>query len=780
MDREKDGGKGDSVPAKTTKKYRTRSVNTKPWNTPAKDIQEFEVLSEDYTDSERTKVCNLKCRTSSDRIPLWINATKTHFDEELGKQTGYTFTWKDKNSQLSITDPTKSGDSSKILTIHFYKSGTILIHGKGSNWFAEAVFPKVKIAINSATSTSSCQSQDGGQIAEKLTVNEVGTIDNNLGTIETDTDADKSAMMASDIEPVQFTPAKSGATDETLEKENRAEYTTPKSVTSPTIRKMLGGLENIILSPFNKMRESAGKTKSREDKSQQTNRSPRRALLNDNSSPQAKKPDANSEVLYTTLVDEFNELKTLVFNNKVAMDKQGKQVADLQANVQNKTKKIEKQAKQIEDLKNELQHQREFSKDLSDRLSSKCECVPRSDERRLQRLYSEIVSNHENPGNIGTQLSTAPGGTQTPAALDTGTQASTAPGTQAPQGPVAPETRAPAAPGIQALAAPDTRVPAVPRTQDLTVLSTQVSADPSTQAPAAHRLQAPAAPRLQAPAAPRGPARIEKRQIRIFADSLWNDVDTNRMFNHKSSAIVKSSTLRKASENVNSSPDTTTELVIFHVASNDMDNTRLQTDSVNICVDDTHSLINNAKSSFPNATIAISQVLPRGRHMESTLNKNIASYNNTIEKLCLEDDKIFYIRHRLLAEDRSLYKADGIHITPDAGVRLLVADVKRTLRHHQQSITNTTGGRQHTNPSGQQTRPPRNTPRGNTVMYTHPDRYSAPRRFPQQNQPPFPWNPAPPAPQQWSHWNERPGPMRKDKRHALETMMNIMKDFLND
>ncbi|XP_078670921.1 uncharacterized protein LOC144911035 isoform X1 [Branchiostoma floridae x Branchiostoma belcheri] len=262
MEREKDGGESESVPV-TTKKYRTRSGNsTKPWNTPAKNIREFEVLSEDYADSDRTKVCNLKCRTSPDHIPLWINATKAYLDEELEKQTGYKFTWNDKNCQLIITDPAKSGESIKVVNIHFYKSGTILVHGKGSKWYAENIFPKVKVTVNNPASSS--QNQDGGQTADQLTVNEVGTKDNNPETIEDISDHGKSAMMASDTELDQTTPTKSGATDLTSEKENRTEYTTPKSVTSPSIRKVFGGLENIILSPFTKMRESTGK--SREEK----------------------------------------------------------------------------------------------------------------------------------------------------------------------------------------------------------------------------------------------------------------------------------------------------------------------------------------------------------------------------------------------------------------------------------------------------------------------------------------------------------------------------------
>ncbi|KAI8489610.1 hypothetical protein Bbelb_327770 [Branchiostoma belcheri] len=391
--------------------------------------------------------------------------------------------------------------------------------------------------------------------------------------------------MASDTELDQTTPTKSGATDLTSEKENRTEYTTPKSVTSPSIRKVFGGLENIILSPFTKMRESTGK--SREEKSRQTNRS-RRDILADNSLPE-KSADSNSETLYTTLVDELNELKTLVFNNKVAMDKQGQQVADLQANLQNKTKKIEKQAKQIENLMTELQHQREFSKDLSDKLSSKCTCAcaTRGDERRIQRLYSEIVSSaaqndtyapntqtsatSDKQGDAVSDMKTpeAPRDKQTPSAsrsqapaptsTDTRIQAVTGiqdPATSAIQAPTDPgkqppaptdpgkQPPAPTDPGKQppAASSPDSRAQAVPCAQSPTH---------GTRGPTNPGAQATTTPGTQASVT--YPAQKEKKQIRIFADSLWNGVvvDTNIMFKNKSSSIVKSSTVRKASENVN-------------------------------------------------------------------------------------------------------------------------------------------------------------------------------------------------------------------------------------
>eukprot|EP00058_Branchiostoma_floridae_P013483 XP_002598971.1 hypothetical protein BRAFLDRAFT_79905 [Branchiostoma floridae] len=38
-----------------TKSYRTRLGKTKPWNTPVKDIYTFEQITEDHTDSSKTK-----------------------------------------------------------------------------------------------------------------------------------------------------------------------------------------------------------------------------------------------------------------------------------------------------------------------------------------------------------------------------------------------------------------------------------------------------------------------------------------------------------------------------------------------------------------------------------------------------------------------------------------------------------------------------------------------------------------------------------------------------
>ncbi|XP_035688722.1 uncharacterized protein LOC118424284 [Branchiostoma floridae] len=184
--------------------------------------------------------------------------------------------------------------------------------------------------------------------------------------------------------------------------------------------------------------------------------------------------------------------------------------------------------------------------------------------------------------------------------------------------------------------------------------------------------------------------------------------------------------------------------------------------------------------------------------MNSKLNRNIASYNDAIERSCLADNDLIYIRHRLLSEDRSLYKPDGIHIKPDTGVRLLVADVKRTLRHQREAHAVNRTDRQDRNPTSQHRNPGRN---GASVSYrTQSDRHQplgprqepprkpvqpdrrpspGPLRMPQRNPPLlFPWNQVPPSPPQWNHKTGPSFAETGDKRQTVETLMNMLADFL--
>ncbi|KAI8506520.1 hypothetical protein Bbelb_159470 [Branchiostoma belcheri] len=555
-------------------------------------------------------------------------------------------------------------------------------------------------------------------------------------------------------DPSQPTTPKFATADPAKEKENKTDYTTPKSVTSPTIRKVLGGLENIILSPFTK-----GKDK---EERQRSGRS-RRALISENS-PNEQSPDTagNSEQIYTTLVDELNELKTLVFSNKVTIDKQGETIKNLQSNLQNRKKEIDKQAQHIEDLKTELQRHRDITNGLTETLTSQRadyealqaqvvlltgQAQPvaaptkakrsdsQGDKLRIDRLYSEIVTEVENSRNpddrslINSTPQTATNPVNKPPA-NTTTKSSANPATQTPTSPAA---QAQTGPGAQ------------------------------SQAGFATQPQGNRAP------TPTEKTRGEATQVRVFADSLWNDVDPNKLYRHKSTNIVKSTTIPRATEKISTSPDTATELVIIHTGSNDMDNTKSRPDSVDICVEQTRKLIDAAKSSYPNAKIAMSQVLPRGTNMESRLNRNIASYNTIIEKSCQEDNKLTYIRHRLLSSDRTLYKPDGIHIRPDTGVRLMVADVKRTLRHQEDA----TASRQRWNPDRQPAQPERKTSMRASENYRQPDQCSPP--------PPSWRNPAHRPPPHWTGWNSQAGPTweeTQNKRHAVEKLVNMLTDFL--
>ncbi|XP_035675450.1 uncharacterized protein LOC118415177 [Branchiostoma floridae] len=747
MGRETSGDSG-TPESETTKRYRTRSGNTKTkgWNTSAKNIPEFETIIEDHTDASKSKVCSLKFRTSKDRVPVWIDASKAVFSDSLGKQTGYKFTW--KGSQLSVSKPTETGDNAKILTIHFYNTGTILIQGNGSNWYAREIFPQVKELVSNNQIGASCDAQDGGHDNEDLATERTETIDDNLETIGTSSQDDAPAITTSGTS-TEPTKTSSVTVDPTQEKENSSQNTIPKSpITSPTLRRVLGGLENIILTPLSKVRNSG---KNKEGRPQHESRS-RRALPTDDVQDKSTSEKCNSvhETLYTSLVDDLNNLKSLVFSNKVTMDNQQKCINDLTANVQNRKKEVEKQARQIQDLNTELERQREISKDLAKTISSQKadqealqaqltlllnQPQPQSvsstasrvcsnsqqDDSRIQRLYAEVVSGLEHPNSSPATQIPKPSDSEAPTTTNTQPRAPT---TAISQPPVTTDTQPPATPPTRERVVPDKQTPVTPAAQT----SGNV-------------------------------------KVRVLADSLWNDVDPTIMFKDRTATITKSTTLRKASENALMLPDNNTELVIIHVGSNDMDNTKDRNDSVNICVEQTTKLIDRAKTSYPNAKIAMSQVLPRGSNTQSTLNKNIATYNNAIEQSCLEDNKLIYIRHRLLSQDRSLYKRDGIHLTPDAGgVKLMVADVKRTLRHRQEAMDS----RQRT----KQARGPQWMP--STQPYPRPGQHppplwNTPRNPPQM----YPRNPARAPSRQGTDWNNT-----RDKQQTVEKLLHMLTDFL--
>eukprot|EP00058_Branchiostoma_floridae_P007072 XP_002592560.1 hypothetical protein BRAFLDRAFT_68882 [Branchiostoma floridae] len=287
------------------------------------------------------------------------------------------------------------------------------------------------------------------------------------------------------------TKTSSFTVDPTREKENPSENTTPKSpITSPTLRRVLGGLENIILTPLSKVRNSA---KNKEAKPQHESRS-RRALPTDDHPDKSTSEKCNSthETLYTSLVDDLNDLKSLVFSNKVTMDNQQKCINDLTANVQNRKKEVEKQARQIQDLNTELERQRNISKDLAQTISSQKadqEAIqaqltlllnqPQSvgttasrvcrnsqqDDSRIQRLYAEVVSglHVQHPNSSPATQIPKPSDSEAPTTANTQPRAPTA---AISQPPVTTDTQpAPATPPTPERVVPDKQTPVTPAPQ---------------------------------------------------------------------------------------------------------------------------------------------------------------------------------------------------------------------------------------------------------------------------------------------------------------------------
>ncbi|KAI8484860.1 hypothetical protein Bbelb_374570 [Branchiostoma belcheri] len=166
--------------------------------------------------------------------------------------------------------------------------------------------------------------------------------------------------------------------------------------------------------------------------------------------------------------------------------------------------------------------------------------------------------------------------------------------------------------------------------------------------------------------------------VRIFADSLFRDVDPKRVFKGNPTKIHRSSTIKAAIDNIRNMNDATTETVILHVGSNDLDNSKGHPNSVHDTLRNTDKLIETTKKAFPKARVAVSQVLQKGPNHKSPLNENIKTYNQEVLKLS-KTSGFTYINHRKLTQDRRLYLPDQLHLDPRSGTKLPVADVKRTL-----------------------------------------------------------------------------------------------------
>ncbi|KAI8512102.1 hypothetical protein Bbelb_112020 [Branchiostoma belcheri] len=139
-------------------------TSTKWWNVPASNIPADETVHIDYNDEAKTSPCNTKFVTTTDRVPVWVKVCKMRYNEDYGKQNGQKVEWRegDKEDILIITGSELKGGKVQetcVLSIHFWKNGTICIQGSAFLEWTDKNFPSLKKKVEE-TLKSKCQNGD--------------------------------------------------------------------------------------------------------------------------------------------------------------------------------------------------------------------------------------------------------------------------------------------------------------------------------------------------------------------------------------------------------------------------------------------------------------------------------------------------------------------------------------------------------------------------------------------------------------------------------------------
>ncbi|KAI8508109.1 hypothetical protein Bbelb_143490 [Branchiostoma belcheri] len=604
----------------------TRSKTTKWWNVPASKLPADETLHTDYDDCAKTNPCDTKFATTTDRIPIWIDVCKMRYNEEYGKQNGQIVEWKQTNSAevLAISERNTTNGKDEdvcVLSIHFWKNGTIMIQGTSFLWWSEKIFPDLKKKVDE-TLKRSRQNGDPSQ-------------DDAAGNEATNTGSSSTAIPQGLDQGKQYTEH-----DAVSMTSNNSEETPIKlPVRTPQNKSRFRKVVQNLISPF---------SRSQTELTPNTDKTPGVEVHN---SPFTEHISKDIQEHYTDLVDlvntlqtDMNTLKKEQTQQKCDFEKELKVLTSYSRTL--KSQLDEEKKKQYNERKNaESQHNEEMAT-----LTARCESLQslaETQQQQIAELQREVSSL-----NISLALAKARSSTESlPCDNHPGTVQDSNSGNNS----------------NKTVTTDTTEVNA--DTQYANDKTEKVETHPDvegTQPVRRHEEQ---------------PAQVEdSREIRIYTDSIWKAVNTARMFPRRSTSKVKASTISNATQQLKQVNDPGTVYAIFHVGSNDLDNSQHEDSSVEDCLKNTEELVSHAKASFPNATIVLSQVLPRGHDLHSNLNKNIKNYNQSVLQLTRDDDKIIYVRHKKLSTSRHLYKHDGIHLDDVTGTSLLVADVKQTLR----------------------------------------------------------------------------------------------------
>ncbi|KAI8514665.1 hypothetical protein Bbelb_072560 [Branchiostoma belcheri] len=691
-----------------SKTPRRKSPTTKFWNTNLGQLPSDESLSSDFEDQGKTRLCGVKLR--SNRLEKWIGAHKDTFGESFERTKKTVVTWKDTpgTSCMAIQTASTTNKGKRLLSVHFYhKKQGLMVQGQYTKWWMDKLYPELVKNINSQVDMQTRSTiKDGAQrvldAIDSFPATELEPttpmqdshnphnngdetptmvkpfIPRTLQGLETheqmSSNFENGARPDEEIQPrgVAITPVSTPTTP--LEKDPAA---TPKSSRAIPSAVPLGErLESIEKSV--KTNETAF-----DDLQKQfvdtvgLHNALKDDLMSNFESKEREREEACTQTMKRLTMQVEATQKSLEAHIKSA-------IRNLQNDLHNAQKDLASQRAELKKERQELSQEalidRQLLRERIHDMSVKVDTMAASNAELQETIKiqdAEIQFLSDRYKDLETKLescqcrtiakdNTQPGINQKKPPHNKATDCNTSStaihhnrGTVANQGNNAPS----------AGTTHDNKSRA-PINTTRTVNDAKIA--PSGIVNQNSDLPSPVS------GAKESPGNNDSFEVRIFADSIFRDVDVQRAFRDKPTKMYRNSTVVSATASVKHMKDPSTKLVILHVGSNDLDNSRHRKDSVSETVKNTQKLMDATKVAFPNAQVAVSQVLQRGPNSNTTLNLNIKEYNQEILKLS-RNGNFTYIKHRKLTQDRRLYLPDQIHIDPRSGTKLLVSDVIRTL-----------------------------------------------------------------------------------------------------
>ncbi|XP_078577206.1 uncharacterized protein LOC144862529 isoform X1 [Branchiostoma floridae x Branchiostoma japonicum] len=641
---------GDAKDRAKTPKRKTPS--TKFWNVNLSQLPPDESLFSDYEDQGKSRLCGVKLR--SDQLDKWISAHKDALDNSFERAKKTSVTWKCTEGTTSVSvqaNTTTRKAGKRLLSVHFYhKKHGLMVQGQCTKWWMDCFYPELRTNVNAqATQTRSTIKDSAQRIQDAI---------DSFPTVS--------------LEP-SCTP-KQAASNDVSETPTLPKCTNPRILQDLQAPMLNEDVEEEVPVLFDNNEHnsdaSAGKVSGVKSK------------------PTDNSDDAfgDLQTQFVGFVQNFNSLKDdLIAKDNERDAAHAQTLKHLTAQVESAQKSLESHIrKSISKLNNDLS---KAHRDIVLQRKKQAEdaAIARGLwEERIRDMSCKVdslsASNAELQEIIKKQDSEISAITDRSKELESmlgSCQCNKTTKKTAVQ-PTVPTQHINRAAAVNSLNANNSHNDATSHDNGETTANRQNNGTSTA------RDRGASFDKINTSTRPA--AKPNNAQVRIFADSLFRDVDPVRAFQGKSAQLHRNSTITAATGNIKNMTDLTTETVILHVGSNDLDNSKYNHDSVRRTIQKTHELLAATRLSFPNAQVAVSQVLQRGANHTSVLNKNIRDYNQEMLNISRTSD-FTYIKHKKLSQNRNLYLPDQIHLEPGSGTKHLVADVKRTLIAQPRPVT---------------------------------------------------------------------------------------------